>query len=65
MKSERHLTVSGTMKYTSNRTCMGMGAQEYPSLRITGRWLEECGFPIGCRASLKVSKGKIIITPEA
>lgn len=40
------------------------GSQEtkVPYLRMSGRWLKECGFEIGARVYLKVEHGRLIVT---
>ena len=34
-----------------------------PHIRITGRWVEEAGFPVGAEVSVEVSPGRIVIEP--
>lgn len=40
------------------------GSQEtkVPYLRMSGRWLKECGFEIGARVYLTVENGRLIVT---
>lgn len=40
------------------------GEAKVPYLRLSGRWLEECGFAIGARIYLKAERGKLIVTTE-
>lgn len=35
-----------------------------PFLRMSGRWLDRCGFPIGSRVYLKVEPGRLVMTTE-
>jgi hypothetical protein len=35
-----------------------------PYLRLSGRWLEECGFPVGAPIYVKAERGKLIVTNE-
>ncbi len=36
----------------------------YPSLRLVGRWLERAGFQYGCRVTVTVESGRLVITPR-
>lgn len=40
------------------------GSQEtkVPYLRMSGRWLKECGFEIGAHVYLKVEHGRLVVT---
>ena len=55
MKRERFLTVADT-RTTRTPT---------PWIRLSGKWLEQAGFPVSARVKIEVSEGKLIITPEA
>ncbi|HEV7485933.1 MAG TPA: SymE family type I addiction module toxin [Thermoanaerobaculia bacterium] len=35
-----------------------------PYLRLSGRWLEECGFAVGAPIYVKAEHGKLIVTNE-
>ena len=34
-----------------------------PHIRITGRWVEQAGFPVGTEVNVEVSHGRIVIEP--
>ncbi|CAB3764202.1 hypothetical protein LMG29739_04274 [Paraburkholderia solisilvae] len=34
-----------------------------PWIRLSGRWLNEAGFPISSKVRVEVQKGKLVITP--
>jgi len=38
--------------------------QIVPELRLSGLWLQEQGFRAGVSVEIRVSKGKLIITPK-
>jgi Toxin SymE, type I toxin-antitoxin system len=46
------------------RSARQFGSQEtkVPYLRMSGRWLKECGFEIGARVYLTVENGRLIVT---
>src|SRR5258708_3065255 len=55
----RELAVTSVQRPRRDR-CSG---QTYvPCLRLTGRWLEENGFGIHARVSVKVEPGRLIVT---
>ena len=58
-KDIRTLTVSMLLRQRSSRRS---GHDRVPFLRVSGRWLEECGFAIGARYYVTVAKGKLILT---
>jgi len=35
-----------------------------PYLRLSGRWLQDCGFAIGASIYVKAERGKLIVTSE-
>jgi len=39
-------------------------AASVPFLRMSGRWLDRCGFPIGSRIYLKSEPGRLVLTTE-
>jgi hypothetical protein len=41
----------------------GAARKRPPHIRITGRWVEEAGFPVGAKVSVEVSPGRIVIEP--
>jgi len=55
----RTLTVSMLLRQRSSRRS---GHDRVPFLRVSGRWLEQCGFAIGARYYVTVAKGKLILT---
>jgi len=58
-KDIRTLTVSMLLRQRSSRRS---GHDRVPFLRVSGRWLEECGFAIGARYFVTVSHGKLMLT---
>ena len=36
-----------------------------PSIKISGLWLAECGFVIGCKVRVEVIEGSVMLTPAA
>jgi hypothetical protein len=36
----------------------------YPSLRLVGRWLERAGFEYGCRVTVVVQSGRLVVTAQ-
>lgn len=38
--------------------------QKIPYLKLSGKWLRECGFEIGAEVIIKCEKDKLIITPR-
>jgi hypothetical protein len=38
--------------------------QQVPMLRLTGKWLDQTGFPIGQPIAIEVRRGKLIIRAE-
>ena len=55
----RTLTVSMLLRQRSSRRS---GHDRVPFLRVSGRWLEQCGFPIGARYYVTVAHGKLMLT---
>jgi len=51
---ERRLKINGTSGYKY---------QEVPTLQIKGKYLEQFGFPIGTKVSVRLENNKIVITP--
>lgn len=35
-----------------------------PYLRMSGRWLDKCGFPVHARVFVKVEPGRLVLTTE-
>jgi len=58
-KDIRTLTVSMLLRQRSSRRS---GHDRVPFLRVSGRWLEQCGFAIGTRYYVTVSQGKLMLT---
>jgi len=55
----RTLTVSMLLRQRSSRRS---GNDRVPFLRVSGRWLEQCGFAIGARYYVTVTQGKLMLT---
>jgi hypothetical protein len=55
----RTLTVSMLLRQRSSRRS---GHDRVPFLRVSGRWLEQCGFAIGTQYYVTVSQGKLMLT---
>jgi hypothetical protein len=55
----RRLTVSMLLRQPSSRR---KGHDRVPFLRVSGRWLEQCGFSIGTRYYVTVTHGKLMLT---
>lgn len=60
-KDIRTLTVSMLLRQRSSRRS---GHDRVPFLRVSGRWLEECGFAIGARYFVIVAQGQLMLTLE-
>jgi hypothetical protein len=58
-KDIRTLTVSMLLRQRSSRRS---GLDRVPFLRVSGRWLEQCGFAIGARCYVTVTQGKLMLT---
>jgi toxic protein SymE len=58
-KDIRTLTVSMLLRQRSSRRS---GHDRVPFLRVSGRWLEQCGFAIGARYYVTVAQGKLMLT---
>ncbi|MGA8808452.1 MAG: SymE family type I addiction module toxin [Thermoanaerobaculia bacterium] len=58
-KDIRTLTVSMLLRQRSSRQS---GHDRVPFLRVSGRWLEQCGFAIGARYFVTVAQGKLMLT---
>ena len=58
-KDVRTLTVSMLLRQRSSRRS---GHDRVPFLRVSGRWLEQCGFAIGTRYYVTVAHGKLVLT---
>ena len=35
-----------------------------PEIKLTGKWLKECGFKIGQDIKVQILEGKLVIIPE-
>ncbi|MEA2414575.1 MAG: Toxin SymE, type toxin-antitoxin system [Thermoanaerobaculia bacterium] len=57
-KDIRTLTVSMLLRQRSSRRS---GHDRVPFLRVSGRWLEQCGFAIGARYYVTVAPGKLML----
>jgi hypothetical protein len=57
-KDIRTLTVSMLLRQRSSRRS---GHDRVPFLRVSGRWLEQCGFAIGARYYVTVTQGKLML----
>jgi hypothetical protein len=55
----RTLTVSMLLR---PRSSMRSGRDRVPFLRVSGEWLEQCGFAIGARYHVTVAQGKLLLT---
>jgi hypothetical protein len=55
----RTLAVSMLLRQRSSRRS---GHDRVPFLRVSGRWLEQCGFAIGARYNVTVAHGKLMLT---
>jgi toxic protein SymE len=58
-KDIRTLTVSMLLRQRSSRQSVH---DRVPFLRVSGRWLEQCGFAIGARYYVTVAQGKLMLT---
>lgn len=58
-KHIRTLTVSMLLRQRLSRRS---GHDRVPFLRVSGRWLEQCGFSIGTRYYVTVAHGKLMLT---
>lgn len=58
-KDIRTLTVSMLLRQRSSKRS---GHDRVPFLRVSGRWLEQCGFAIGARYYVTVAQGKLMLT---
>src|SRR4051794_6370846 len=58
-KAIRTLTVSMLLR---QRSSTRSGHDRVPFLRVSGRWLEQCGFAIGARCYATVAQGKLMLT---
>ena len=43
---------------------LGSEAEVVPSLRLSGRWLDELGFGIGMRVSVEIEDGRLVLKRE-
>ena len=43
---------------------LSYGSKIVPELRLSGVWLEELGFSAGVSVDIRISRGKLIITPK-
>jgi toxic protein SymE len=55
----RTLTVSMLLRQRSSRRS---GHDRVPFLRVSGRWLEQCGFAIGARYYVTMAQRKLMLT---
>jgi hypothetical protein len=55
----RELTVTTLYRASVRR---GGGEEPVPSLRISGRWLEQYGLTRGCRVVVSGEPGKLVLT---
>lgn len=53
MKQRRKLKVYGFN---------GRNYKEAPTIRIKGKWLEECGFGLGVQYSVECEEGRLILS---
>jgi hypothetical protein len=58
-KDIRTLTVAMLLRQRSSRRS---GHDRVPFLRVSGRWLEQCGFAIGTRYYVTVAQDKLMLT---
>jgi len=58
-KDIRTLTVCMLLRQRSSRRS---GPDRVPFLRVSGQWLEQCGFAIGARYYVTVAQGKLMLT---
>jgi hypothetical protein len=58
-KDIRTLTVSMLLR---QRSSTRGGRDRVPFLRVSGQWLEQCGFAIGARYNVTVAQGKLMLT---
>jgi toxic protein SymE len=58
-KNIRTLTVSMLLRQRSSRRS---AHNRVPFLRVSGRWLEQCGFAIGARYYVTLAHGKLLLT---
>lgn len=58
----RRLTVSSLSVCYRGRL-VGSQVRNYPFLRLTGRWLEEAGFPIRSEVEVVVENNLLVIKP--
>jgi len=58
-KDIRTFTVSMLLRQRSSRRS---GHDRVPFLRVSGRWLKQCGFAIGARYYVTVAQGKLMLT---
>lgn len=50
-----------SLKVNSVRLGSGVGASDVPSIKLSGKWLQESGFEYGQQVSVSVSKGRLVI----
>jgi len=53
-----------TVSYLSDNRRKYKRTSTVPFLRMSGKWLEEIGMPIGTKLTAKIEYGKIILTKE-
>jgi|GEM_PF-1281334 len=58
-KDIRTLTVSMLLRQRSSRRS---GHDRVPFLRVSGQWLDQCGFAIGTRYYVTVAQGRLMLT---
>jgi hypothetical protein len=58
-KNVRTLTVSMLLRQRSSSRSRH---DRVPFLRVSGQWLEQCGFAIGARYYVTVAQGKLMLT---
>jgi hypothetical protein len=54
----------GAIKPVRFLTVADLGSTKTPWLRLSGKWLEQAGFPVNSRVKVEVSEGRLTITPE-
>ncbi|MCC8198231.1 MAG: type I toxin-antitoxin system SymE family toxin [Tannerellaceae bacterium] len=59
----RILTVSSRYRPSESQMYYKGPGTNVPFLRISGRWLEEAGFPIDCKVDVIVDNNLLIIKP--
>lgn len=61
-RKDVHVLTIATLHRPS--TTNAMGWVRVPYLRMSGQWLEKCGFNVGTRVYVKAERGRLILTNE-